>query len=421
VAIPGSDDLDLLAALSLVSLIASEGAGDGAPRVRVHPLLRDLAREELARQPEPMRSAVLHALLLGVSELIGRHRTDFAALGREEALLAGTLHRAGAASEAPAIMSATIAALDSYVDLGGHWRLGGEWATLRLTACQRAGDQAGEGSARNNQGYLAYRLGRNDEARAHYIAALDLRRAAGDRAGEAETLNNLGALMAVASRREEAAAYYEQALAIRRAIGDRAGEGTTLNNLGGLSTNLGRPDEARRFYEQALAIAHEVENPAGEGAILSNLGLLARSQLRRQEARRYFEQALPLQSAVGDRMGEAATLHHLGLLSFADGRDAEARGELTRALAILAETGPAEAAQVVRQNLAELGEVTADELAASQPASAVMPATPLVHVPPVDLSPPNGPISIAPLATPQAPPPVAEAKSARRWWPWGRR
>lgn len=538
---PGGDDLDLLAALSLVSLVASDGPEGGLSRVRVHPLLRELARDELARQPEQVRTTSLDALMRGVNELVERHSSDFAVLGREEELIAGTLRRAAEVGDAPNVVSATVVALDGYVDIGGHWRLGEDWAALRLAACRRVGDQRGEGSARNNQGYLAHRLGRPEEALAHYLAALELRRASGDRAGEGETLNNLGTLMtnfgqsgdaadyfeqaltirralgdragegitlnnlgllasanghpaeaqhyyeqavalqrAVGDRRresttlanlgaaaaalnhtdqalryyeealgiqralsdrageattlnnlggltdqlgrqDEAAAYYEQALAIRRELGDRTGEGTTLNNLGGLSSKRGQPDVAKRYYEEALSIAREVNNRAGEGASLSNLGMFARSQWRRQEARRYFEQALPLQREVGDRVGEATTLHQLGLLAVADGRDEEARSQFTQALTILSATGPAEAAQVVRQNLSELGEIGAEEPARSAGSDAGQPLAVPDHSMGVEPMAPTSPAPSTPVTVPQIPPPAAvEAKPARRWWPWRR-
>jgi tetratricopeptide (TPR) repeat protein len=335
---PGGDDLDLLAALSLVSLVMPDATASVA-RVRIHPLLRDLAREELARQPEPVRAAALDALLRGVHDLVERSRTDYFALGREEELIAGTVRRAAEAGEAPALVGSTVAALDGYVDVAGHWRLGEEWATLRLAACRAMGDQAGEASARNDQGFLAYRLGRLEAARAHYLAALDLRRAAGDHGGEAETLNNLGTLLTVLGQPQAAATNYEQALAIRRELRDGAGEGVTLNNLGLLAAAIGHPAEAERYYQQAVAKQRAAGDRRREGTSLANLGAVAATLGQTDQALGYFEQALALQRTLSDRAGEATTLNNLGGLTDHLGRRDEAGAYYEQALALRRELG----------------------------------------------------------------------------------
>jgi hypothetical protein len=60
---PTRDDLEALVAYSLVSLMSP--SGQDATRVRLHPLVRELAREEWARQPETTRRAALAGLAPG--------------------------------------------------------------------------------------------------------------------------------------------------------------------------------------------------------------------------------------------------------------------------------------------------------------------------------------------------------------------
>lgn len=89
----GSEDLNLLASLSLATLLPGENAATDQ-RVRLHPLLRELAREEWSRQPEATRQAGLLALVTAVDEFVRAHQQDFATLAREEDLVAGAVRRA---------------------------------------------------------------------------------------------------------------------------------------------------------------------------------------------------------------------------------------------------------------------------------------------------------------------------------------
>src|SRR5262249_27104608 len=130
-------DLDTLVALSLVAMSADETGS----RVRLHPLLRELAREEWSAQPASLQSAGLVALLASVAGLVEAKAEDFAALAREEDLIAGALRRADAAQTAPAALGNVIALLEPYLDRGGHWRLGLELSRLQLSAYQRLGER----------------------------------------------------------------------------------------------------------------------------------------------------------------------------------------------------------------------------------------------------------------------------------------
>ena len=346
---PAEDDLDLLAALSLITL-AADAAGQ---RVGLHPLLRELAREEWARQPDDTRGACLATLLESARDLASHLSRDFRALAREEDLIAGAVRQAAQASLAPgatsisttitthinANVAATVAALEAYLDAGGRWRLGLELSQAQLDACRALGDRMGEGRALNNQGYLALRLGRLADAAALYARALAIRRDSQDRPGEAETLNNLGGLAQAQGQRAEARDYFEQALAIRRELGDQPGAATLLNNLGALANLEGRHEAAAEAFAQALAIRRELGDPAGEGLVLNNLGGLAQQQGQQQQAKDYYEQALTLLHDAGSQANEAAALNNLGTLAQAMGQLDDAERYFQQALDIRRELG----------------------------------------------------------------------------------
>jgi tetratricopeptide (TPR) repeat protein len=356
-----ADDLDTLSALSLLTV----AGGEAGSRVRLHPLLRDLAREEWQRVPAEERIPAVRALLLGIGDLVAAEERDFAALARDEDLIVGAIDVAAEAQVEPATVVAAIAALEPYFDLGGHWQLGFRLTGIQRYICRESADRAGEARALNNLGVLAQRLGDLATAQGTYDAALALRRELGDRAGQAETLSNLGGLAHARGALEAAQASYRQALEIRREVGDRVGdrrgEGTVLHNLGSLSADMGRQEEARALFEQALAIRREVNDQAGEGVTLNNLGGLAVAQGRLDEARALFEQALAAERAAGDRVGEGTTLNNLGGIARTRGETALARELYQQALVIRRAIGDTRGEGTTLHNLGVLAQTEHDE------------------------------------------------------------
>ena len=182
-----SRSLEDLAAFSLVRLLSGSTQLPGAAaarqrpqvRVRLHPLLRELAQEEWEQQPAAIQKAGLQALLAGVSEFVNTYRHDVASLAREEALIAGTLRRAARAEVDLETLCAIIESLFAYLDMGGHWRLGLELVALRREASSKLGDQAGEGFALIELGVLAVNLGQMELAERYYAQALAIWREMG--------------------------------------------------------------------------------------------------------------------------------------------------------------------------------------------------------------------------------------------------
>ena len=353
-----ANDLDTLVALSLISIFTPEPLGTSEARVRLHPLLRELARQEWMQQAPATRLAGLTSLLAAVDELVLEHRRDFATLEREEDLIAGTLRAAANEYVSPWQLSGIIDNLTSYLYTGGHWRLGIALFTLQLTIRQRLNDRPGEAATLNTLGYLSESMGRLQDAEHYFAQALPIWRAIGNRAGEGDTLSGLGTLAVALGQTDEATRYFQQALAIRREVSNRGGEAANLNDLGALAASLGTIDEATGYYEQALAISSEVDDKPTQGATLNNLGSLARSLGHIESATQYFGQALAIRREIGDRAGEAATLNNLGSLAASSANIDEATGYYEQALSIFEAIGTEKtenSARVVRDNLAALG------------------------------------------------------------------
>jgi tetratricopeptide (TPR) repeat protein len=356
-----SRSLEDLAAFSLVRLLSISTQPPGAAaarqrpqvRVRLHPLLRELAQEEWEQQPAEMQEVGLKALLAGVSEVVNTYRRDFAALAREEALIAGTLRRAARAEVDLERLCMIIEGLFAYFNVGGHWRVGLELMELRREACSKLGDQVGEGFALIELGVLALNLGLMELTERYDAQALALWREMGG-SGQGALLNELGIRATRIGDVQAAANYYQQALMILRDVGDRQGEGEALNNLGLLFTECGRPEEARRYYEQALAIWHELDNQREIGVTLNNLGLLTYALGEYEEAARCYTQALAIRRAVRDRGGEAATLNNWGMLARGMEQWEEAERYYMQALEVAREVGNRRGEGRVLNNLGEL-------------------------------------------------------------------
>ena len=121
---------------------------------------------------------------------------------------------------------------------------------------------------------LLYGLGRTEEAKAHYEAAILLK------SDYADAHYNLGVVLEALSQPAIAMVHYERALALKD---DNA---RAHSNLGNILHAFGRFTEATTHYERALLIEPE------SAEILSNLGSTLNELGRQQEAKARLEEAL---------------------------------------------------------------------------------------------------------------------------------
>jgi predicted ATPase/class 3 adenylate cyclase len=166
----------------------------------------------------------------------------------------------------------------------------------------------------NGLGTVHRQQGQFDEAWACYERALALNRMTGNRAGEARALNNLGVTAYYRRHFGEALTHHEQALEIRRAIGDRAGEGESLNNLAMTVRQMGDYGQVKRYLLAALTIQQATGNRWEEGNIWNELGVMYQEMGDLSTARTCLRRGLKLSQDIGDEAGEAYILANLGLV-----------------------------------------------------------------------------------------------------------
>jgi tetratricopeptide (TPR) repeat protein len=314
--------VDLLVRRALVDATTERAMPDGSDRerVRLHPLLRELAAELL---DDPTQEAAALAIATFYAEYADA--TLDTAVGVDAGSITGALEWAQA-SAPEEVRTTLVAAICS--GMAPYWRH--RWQTRASLRYLPWGIAAAETSAERSQarddliraaslslsyGRVLRRTGQLAQAEALYKQNLQLSQQMQDRKGEGEIRYNLGRVAQQRGRWEDAEDYFQQSLAIRREVQDRKGEGMILSSLGRIAWQQSRLEEAEAAYKQSLVICLEVQDRQGEGVVLSGLGRIAAQRGQFAEAEGYFHQSLAIYREMHDRRGEGVNLARLGLIA----------------------------------------------------------------------------------------------------------
>ena len=142
---------------------------------------------------------------------------------------------------------------------------------------KRIADVPGDYSVRNSLGVHYVQLGRNDDARAQFLAALELS------PDHAVAHYNLGLIAILGNRAEEAFTHLNKAIAVKPTYAE------AHSNLGVLLDAVGRPDEAFGHYRKALELRPD------NAAALANLARLLMRRGRPDQAIDHLERLQRLQ------------------------------------------------------------------------------------------------------------------------------
>jgi tetratricopeptide (TPR) repeat protein len=345
-AVQAEEVLDEVVTLSLLTPIASADQ-EMTPRVRLHPLLREVAATIWREEATTIQEAGKVALLAGVQQYV-LTQTDqkrFAVLAHDEWLITQVIRLAAKEQSDNARLVATIDDLETYLQLRGREYLNYELRMLQRDAYRALGNRRGEGGALSKLGVLAMSLGRLDEGHEDLQQALVLAREVNDRQLEGRTLRRMGGWADSQGKPAEAERYYSQALPIAQQEEDTIEETGILRALGVLAMTAGRLEVAREYYEQALALARKVGNRQWEAMNLFIRGWAAFLQGNYEQATPDFEQALILVREADDRYGEAQVLSNMGYVALNQGRFDQARQYFQQSMAIEREVDNKETVQ----------------------------------------------------------------------------
>jgi DNA-binding SARP family transcriptional activator/tetratricopeptide (TPR) repeat protein len=350
----GDDVLDELIDASLAQALPPDASG--APRYRLHDLLRQYAREAAAAEPEEERIAAITRLLgawLGVAEAAAarlpaslltprpgparRRRLDPALTERlvadpvtwfdtERRALLDAVALAAEYGLAGLAWELAIAVVP-YFDLRSlyeDWRSSHEQA---LQAVRAVGDLHGEAALLRTLGQVFVYQDDYDEA----VGALERSRELCGRIGEARGVAlaevGLGTVHRVLSRYERALAHYHAALPVISGEADRHIEAQVRASVGGVLADLGRTTEAYEWLEAALECARDSADRHREARIVGQLADLDLLRDDPTSARTRLEAAL----AVFDDLEDDRCAAYV-LLGLARCRPADGEAMLARAL-----------------------------------------------------------------------------------------
>lgn len=282
----------------------------------------------------------------GASYLEGTAEARLRALSEYRATAGLRRALADRGEEARALYAAAVLAR-----LTGDTRLALDLGGEVLPLWQALGDRLWEAATRNEVGLALWLLGRMDEARTSFEAALAIQRSIGDRYGEAVSLSNLCASDLPRGELRAALACYEEALPRLREVRAAALEGSALTSSGRALDVLGQPDRALVRYGEALALARALGDRTGEARALNNLAVLHREMGELQEALASYGQALEIVSALGDGRWQARVLHNLGAIYQGLGEPRQALSHYEQALPLWKEAGDPEGEAATLTNL----------------------------------------------------------------------
>lgn len=154
----------------------------------------------------------------------------------------------------------------------------------------------------NNIGNVESLLGRDREALALHLQALDIAREAGSKEVEARSLNTIGQRYYALGNDAEALRYQTDALALRRTLGDLPGEAASLDALGHTLRRLGETDKAYASLTEALAIRQRIRDEYGEPNTLRNLALIERDRGDLDRALDRIKAAVDLDETLRERI-----------------------------------------------------------------------------------------------------------------------
>jgi tetratricopeptide (TPR) repeat protein/transcriptional regulator with XRE-family HTH domain len=227
--------------------------------------------------------------------------------------------------------------LNTFLGRQGHWHdLTATWQAA-LNAGGRLGDPATCLYAHRMVATAHTLLGRNSDAHAHLLSALDLCTQTGECADQAHVRHALAYLWGRQGRPDRALGYAQQASALYQAAGHRRGQAIALNLAGWNHGLLGDHNRALTHCEQAIALYQQICDRYGEATTWDSLGYAHHHLGHHTEAVRCYQRAIDLHRDLGDHYIGAGTLTHLGDAYHATGRPTAARTAWQQALDILTE------------------------------------------------------------------------------------
>jgi tetratricopeptide (TPR) repeat protein len=297
--------------------MAQEGRAAG--RYRLHPLLRDYAREQCqALAAAERRMAEYYSALAqehgGKIHTAGVHAA-LAVLDAELANVVAAQRWARGQNDADGARLTrdfVYGAMSDYFYLRAQWDDLLAWSQAGLAACRQLSDERGQSEILKNIGAVHDCKGEYDAALAAYAESRAIAERIGDTAGLARTLTNIGNVHYSKGEYDAALAAYAESRAIAERIGDTAGLATTLMNIGIVHRSKGEYDAALAAHAESRAIKERIGDTAGLAGLLNSIGDVHYSKGEYDAALAAYAESRAIAERIGDAAGLAATFNSIG-------------------------------------------------------------------------------------------------------------
>jgi tetratricopeptide (TPR) repeat protein/transcriptional regulator with XRE-family HTH domain len=318
-------------------------AGSDRERVRLHPLLRALAREHFLAWSKPRRQAAFRAL----GYYYGRYVTGDA--GKDPARIRDEGNIINAMCQARADGQDEIVYAITY-GMRAYWR--DRWRLNDGTQYLQWGMEAAEAIAAQRQdrdaalqaadaalafGQMVSRLGRDADAEHAVQRNLAIRDEWNDLPGKAKACFSLGKLKLLRELYSEGEALLGESLRLRREVlvDDARDHYEDYRVLGRLAKCREPIRVLESYYTGALDVARRWRHRLSEGSALLSLGQIALLCQEYAMAQQYYEEALVIFRAEGDVHFEGGLLGALADVALLCGRLDEAEHHARRSRRIL--------------------------------------------------------------------------------------
>jgi tetratricopeptide (TPR) repeat protein len=337
------------------------GVGDGRPqairRLLDHYLHTALAADRaLNPAREPIRLDAPAPVV--VPEAIGDHDDAMTWFEIEHKVLVAAVSLAAAHGFVSHAWQLPWTLVD-YFERRGYWSDWLETQRIALAAAQDQGDLLALAHASRGLGIACSRTGHDDDAYAHYAAALGPFRELGDAVGEARVHQDISWLLDRQGRPAEALPHDQTALRLYQEAGRLSGQANALNAIGWLNAELGNYRTTLEYCHRALELQRELGNLRGQAAALDSLGYAHFRLGEHAKAVGRYQQSLQAFRHLADRPNQADVLIHLGDVQAATGDRTAALDAWRLAFVILSNLHHPDADQV-RARLQDHGSAVPD-------------------------------------------------------------
>ncbi|MGH7521139.1 MAG: HD domain-containing phosphohydrolase [Gemmatimonadales bacterium] len=191
--------------------------------------------------------------------------------------------------------------------------------------------------ALNTMGGLALRTGAMEDARAHFLKALE--RGGQSRELLARVEQNLGILANIRGDIESAVAHYECSVRAHQATNDEHGRATAYVNLGIAHTDLKQYAKADDYFTKSFEIAERAGDAHLQGMCLVNHAEAHFARARYEAARRNAEAALAIFDQIDSQADKSEAYKLIGMVYRETGRPALAESRLRTAIDLAVSAG----------------------------------------------------------------------------------